>query len=43
MISRRRFNLPPACGLPPGVDDCCVHFLCLCVSASMQADTSCLL
>lgn len=26
---RRRYNLPPACGLPPGIDDCCVHFLCL--------------
>ena len=25
---RRRYNLPPAFGLPPGVDDCLVHFFC---------------
>ena len=25
----RKYNLPPMCGLPPGVDDCCVHFLCM--------------
>ncbi|KAK9829617.1 hypothetical protein WJX72_006908 [[Myrmecia] bisecta] len=26
---RRKYNLPPAFGLPPGFDDCCVHFLCM--------------
>ncbi|KAL4419980.1 hypothetical protein ABPG75_007078 [Micractinium tetrahymenae] len=25
---RRRYNLPPSCGLPPGIDDCLVHFFC---------------
>lgn len=25
---RRRYGLPPAFGLPPGIDDCAVHFLC---------------
>ena len=26
---RRRFHLPPAFGLPPGIDDFLVHFFCL--------------
>ncbi|BDA45424.1 hypothetical protein COCOBI_07-2110 [Coccomyxa sp. Obi] len=26
---RRRFDLPSAFGLPPGIDDCLVHFICL--------------
>lgn len=26
---RRKFHLPPAFGLPPGIDDCLVHFLCM--------------
>jgi len=25
---RRKYKLPPTFGLPPGLDDCCVHFLC---------------
>lgn len=25
---RRKWNLPPAFGLPPGIDDCLVHFFC---------------
>ena len=26
---RRRYNLPPAFGLPPGIDDCLMHLICL--------------
>lgn len=26
---RRKYNLPAALGLPPGFDDCCVHFVCM--------------
>lgn len=26
---RQRYKLPPAFGLPPGIDDCLVHFLCM--------------
>ena len=25
----RKFKLPTTCGLPDGIDDCCVHFWCL--------------
>jgi Cys-rich protein (TIGR01571 family) len=25
---RRKYKLPPTFGLPPGFDDCCVHFCC---------------
>lgn len=33
---RRKYNLPPACGLPPGVDDCVVLFFCsYCASHQM--------
>ena len=28
-LLRRRFKLPPIFLLPPGVDDCLVHFLCM--------------
>ncbi len=37
VMSCRKYNLPPACGLPPGIDDCCVHFLCLYVSSLYTA------
>lgn len=26
---RRRYNLPPMCCMPPGIDDCLVHFFCM--------------
>lgn len=26
---RRRYNLPSACGMPPGIDDCLIHFFCM--------------
>jgi len=33
---RRKYNLPTTFGLPPGCDDCCVHFFCM-YCASHQA------
>lgn len=33
---RRRFHLPPAFGLPPGIDDCVVHFLCFYCSSHQE-------
>ena len=33
---RRRFGLPPAFGLPPGIDDCAVHFLCFYCSSHQE-------
>ena len=28
-LLRSRFKLPPIFLLPPGIDDCLVHFLCM--------------
>lgn len=33
---RRKYNLPPAFGLPPGIDDCLVSFLCPYFSSHQQ-------
>ncbi|KAK9850266.1 hypothetical protein WJX84_009716 [Apatococcus fuscideae] len=33
---RRRFNLPPTFGLPPGFDDCCTHFCCMYCSSHQE-------
>ena len=41
---RRKYNLPTTFGLPPGCDDCCVHFFCMyCAShqAREQRDAQC--
>ena len=42
---RRKYNLPNTFGLPPGCDDCCVHFFCMyCAShqvhSHVQSDCS---
>lgn len=34
---RRRYKLPPAFGLPPGIDDCLVHFFCFYCAAHQEA------
>ena len=38
-LLRRRFKLPPIFLLPPGIDDCLVHFLCMCAPPKTH-DTS---
>ncbi|KAI3425363.1 hypothetical protein D9Q98_009127 [Chlorella vulgaris] len=33
---RRRYKLPPSFGLPPGIDDCLVHFFCFYCAAHQE-------
>lgn len=41
---RRKWNLPPAFCLPPGIDDCLVHFLCFyCASHQVGGAPLCML
>lgn len=34
---RRKYKLPPTFGLPPGIDDCLVHFLCAYCASHQEA------
>lgn len=38
--TRSKYKLPPMFGLPPGIDDCLVHFVCS-YCASHQASGAC--
>ena len=33
----RKYNLPAVFGLPPGFDDCCVHFICMYCASHQEA------